>query len=180
MATSSAAGRSSSAVVWEGHPWVVPRLAGFTLVLLVIGVLLTWFEFRVGDALTHFFSIPLIGLTYGIIGVLWLIGALDLAILRASRKYTLRQSSMDIARGILSRKTFTLSAAGFSDLEVVQGIEGRLLDMGDIVMETDSRRDLRLKMIHDPMNVAAKIRSVMATPMVRLAPESVSPVVEKK
>ena len=92
-------------------------------------------------------------------------------ILRASYKYVLRQSSMDIARGIITKKTYTLSAAGFSDLEVIQGVGDRLLNMGAIVMETDSRKDLRLIMIRDPTRVASRIKQVMTTPMVRLAPE---------
>jgi len=179
MATRSAPVVKGSDIVWEGHPWVVPRLIGMTIVLLVLGVFLTWAEFRFGYALTHVFSVPLILLTYGGIGIIWILGALNLAILRARHKYTLRQSSMDIASGIISRKTFTVSAAGFSDLEVVQGIGGRILKMGTIVMETDSRRDLRLIMIHDPLNAAAKIRSVMSMPMVRLAPGGPPPVVDK-
>jgi hypothetical protein len=37
---------------------------------------------------------------------------------------------MDIARGIIAKKTYTLSAVGFSDLEVIQGFAGRLLGIG--------------------------------------------------
>ena len=119
-------------------------------------------------------------MTFFGLGVIWLAGALSLAILRASHKYVLRQSSLDIGRGILTRKIFTVSASGFSDLEVVQGIGGRILNMGNIVMETDSRRDLKLIMIRDPMEVAAKIRQVMTAPMVRIAPEIAAPGEQKK
>jgi hypothetical protein len=37
-------------------------------------------------------------------------------------------------------------------------------------METDIKRDLR-PMIRDPTSVASRIKQVMTTPMVRLAPE---------
>jgi membrane protein YdbS with pleckstrin-like domain len=160
-----------SSVLWVGRPWVVPRLAGMTIAILAIGLACAWAEFRSGMALTSFLHVPLIGITFFVLGFVWLLGALDLAILRASHKYVLRGSSLDIGRGILTRRIFTISDAGFSDLEVVQGIGGRILNMGNIVIETDSKRDLKLIMIHDPTEAAAKIRQVMTTPMVRIAPE---------
>jgi membrane protein YdbS with pleckstrin-like domain len=142
-----------------------------TIAIIALGVGLSWIEFRSGTALLSYFRVPLIAVTFLALGLVWLLGALSLAILRASHRYVLRQSSLDIGRGILTRRIFTVSAAGFSDLEVVQGIGGRILNMGNIVMETDSRRDLKLIMIHDPMDVASRIRQVMSTPMVRIAPE---------
>ena len=149
----------------------MPRLVAMTIVLVAVGLALSWAEYRSGVALLQFLRLPLIAVTFLALGAIWLVGALSLAILRASYKYVLRQSSLDIGRGILTRKMFTISAAGFSDLEVVQGIGGRILNMGTIVMETDSRRDLKLIMIRDPMEVAAKVRQVMTSPMVRIAPE---------
>ena len=171
---------AQSSVLWVGHPWVGPRLAAMTIALVAVGVALSWAEFRSGIAFVAFLRVPLIAVTFFGLGVLWLLGALSLAVFRASYRYVLRQSSLDIGRGILTRKIFSVSAAGFSDLEIVQGIGGRVLNMGDIVMETDSRRDLKLIMIHDPMEVAAKIRQVMTTPMVRLAPEIAAPAGQKK
>lgn len=160
---------------WQGHPWVVPRLIAGTTVLVVIGLVLTLAEVRLGVAMLRATSIPVLGWTYGVMGIVWLLSALGLAILRASHKYVLRQSSLEVGQGILSRKIYTLSAAGFSDLEVIQGIGGRMLNMGDIQLETDSSRDLRMVMIRDPMGVASRIRQVMATPMVRIAPEVAPP-----
>ncbi|MDA4134204.1 MAG: hypothetical protein OK441_01370 [Thaumarchaeota archaeon] len=170
---STTAGRvpEQTEVLWVGHPWVVPRFVGATIILLALGVMATWAEFTYGIALRSAGPVSLLLTTYGAIGIVWLIIVISLLILRASYKYVLRQSSMDIARGIITKKTYTLSAAGFSDLEVIQGVGDRLLNMGAIVMETDSRKDLRLIMIRDPTRVASRIKQVMTTPMVRLAPE---------
>jgi len=74
--------------------------------------------------------------------------------------------------GILSRTIYTVSAAGFSDLQVVKSIAGRILNTGTIIIETDSDRDIKLKMVHDPVVVARKLREVMTVPLVRVAGES--------
>jgi hypothetical protein len=37
------------------------------------------------------------------------------------------------------------------------------------VIETDSDRDLRLRMIHDPIKVSTKLRQVMTVPVVRVS-----------
>jgi uncharacterized membrane protein YdbT with pleckstrin-like domain len=118
--------------------------------------------------------------TYGLVALVWFIGAVRLALLRASHKYTLRGSSLEIQRGVLSRKIYTVSAAGFSDLEVLKSITGRILNMGTIVIETDSNRDLKLIKIRDPIKVSTMIRQVMTVPMVRLAPEGPAPAVQNQ
>ena len=180
MEVKSVRAPTQSSILWVGHPWVVPRLAAMTIAIVAIGVGLGWAEFRSGVLFLTIMRVPLVAVTFLALGVVWLIGALSLAILRASHKYVLRQSSLDVGRGILARKIFTISASGFSDLEVVRGIGGRILNMGNIVMETDSRRDLTLIMIHDPTDAAAKIRQVMTTPMVRVAPEIMPAAGQKK
>ncbi len=50
------------------------------------------------------------------VALLWLAYALKLAVMRASKTYTLRRSSLEIERDIAGKKIFTMSAAGFSDL----------------------------------------------------------------
>jgi hypothetical protein len=160
-----------SDVLWRGHPWVAPAFLGYTAAALAGAIILTWLEVSFGIAFLSGFSLPLLLLTYLLIFLLWVVSALNLAALRASSAYTLRGSSLEIAHGILGKKIFTLSAAGFSDLEVIQGLSGRVLNMGDIIMETDSRRDLRMRRVRDPIKVSAMIRQVMTTPMVRISPE---------
>jgi membrane protein YdbS with pleckstrin-like domain len=157
-----------SDVLWRGRPWVVPAFVGDTIAVVAFAIALTWLELVLHFAFVSISSIPILALTYFGILLVWLIAAANLAVIRASSIYTLRNSSLEVSHGIIGKRVFTLSAAGFSDLEVIQGPLGRLLTMGEIVMETDSHRDLRLSRVRDPMKVSAMIRQVMTVPVVRL------------
>ncbi len=165
----------ASSVVWEGHPWITPGLIGLTIEVIALAIILSWVELVTGIGFRGFASVPLLAWTYGLVFVLWLIGAMRLAMIRASSHYTLRGSSLEIQHGILSRRIFTVSAAGFSDLQVVKNVVGRILNTGTIIVETDSDRDIKLKMVHDPVAVSRKIREVMTIPLVRVSGESPAP-----
>jgi uncharacterized membrane protein YdbT with pleckstrin-like domain len=167
---------SASQVVWEGHPWVVPGLIGLTIEVVALAIILSWVEIVTGAGFQSLLTVPLLGWTYAAVFVIWLAGALRLALIRASSHYTLRGSSLEIQHGILSRRIFTVSAAGFSDLQVIKSIVGRILNTGTIVIETDSNRDIKLNMVHDPVPVSRRIREVMTVPLVRVAGESPPPV----
>jgi uncharacterized membrane protein YdbT with pleckstrin-like domain len=163
-------GSSGSDVLWEGGPWVTPGLVGVTLEAAALIVFLTWLELvplKVG-------SLFILGATYLIVGALWLTGVARLELLRLSNHYALRDSSLEIRHGIVGKKVFTVSAAGFSDLEVSKTLVGRILNRGDIVVETDSDRDIGLTRIRDPMKVASMIRQVMTVPLVRVRPSGES------
>lgn len=165
----------ASSVVWEGHPWVMPGLIGLTIEVVALAIILSWAEVVTGYALQAFMTIPFLILTYAAVFVIWLIGALRLALIRAASHYTLRGSSLEIQHGILGRRIYTVSAAGFSDLQVIKSIVGRILNTGTIIIETDSDRDIKLKMVHDPVAVARRIREVMTVPLVRVSGESPQP-----
>jgi uncharacterized membrane protein YdbT with pleckstrin-like domain len=155
-------------VFWEGSPWILPALVGLTVVSVALVISLTWVEL----AILRVGSFYIVGATYLLIALFWLVRALRLALVKWSNHYALRGSSLEVRRGILGKKIFTLSAAGFSDLEVTKSLSGRILNMGSIVMETNSDRDLRLVRIRDPIKVSSMIRQVMTVPMVRVASEA--------
>jgi membrane protein implicated in regulation of membrane protease activity len=157
-----------SRVIWEGSPWIAPGLVGVTIESVALAISLTWVEL----AVLQVGSLYLVGATYLLIGLFWLIRAVRLALVRWSNHYALRGSSLEVRSGILGKKIFTLSAAGFSDLEVTRSLTGRILNMGSIVMETNSERDLKLVRLRDPVNVSSMIRQVMTVPMVRVANEA--------
>ena len=163
-------------MVWEGHPWVTPGLVGLTIEVVALAIILSWVELLSGIALRTLIGIPDIVWTYAAVFAIWLIGSLRLALIRASSHYTLRGSSLEVQHGILSRRIFTVSASGFSDLQIIKNIVGRILNTGTIIIETDSDRDIKLKMVHDPITVARRIREVMTVPLVRVAGESPPPV----
>ncbi len=127
-------------VDWTGHPWVVPAFIWLTVEAVALGIVLATGEFLGNLAFRHMGPFGLIAWTMGFVFLLWLIGSLRLAVLRASNKYVLRGSSLEIQHGLLSKRIYTVSAAGFSDLEVIKSITGRILNMGTIVIETDSDR----------------------------------------
>jgi membrane protein implicated in regulation of membrane protease activity len=160
----------SATIDWQGHPWMTPALIWLTVEALALAIILSWIELFGRVAFMHIGSVPLLDATLGFVILFWLIGALRLAITRATNKYTLRGSNLEIQHGIIGKRIFTISAAGFSDLEVLKSVTGRLLNMGTIIVETDSHRDLKLINIRDPIRVGDMIRQVMTVPTVRVAP----------
>jgi uncharacterized membrane protein YdbT with pleckstrin-like domain len=166
---------AASEVLWQGHPWITPALGGLTIEAVALAIVLSWVEFATGIAFKATGPVPLLVVSSGLVFLLWLGGAFRLALVRASSHYILRGSSLEIQHGILSRRIFTASAAGFSDLQVIKSVWGRILNTGSIVIETDSDRDLKLAMVHDPINVSMKIRQVMTVPVVRVSSEQPVP-----
>lgn len=150
--------------IWVGRPWVTPGLVALTLEASVLAVAVTYAE--VGLLSLGF---PILGPSLLLVGLLWLLGVARLELLAVSNLYTLRNSSLEIEKGILRKANFTVSAAGFSDLEVTRSILGRILNVGDVVVETDSHRDLTLMKVRDPMKVSAMIREIMTVPTVRVS-----------
>ena len=61
-------------------------------------------------------------------------------------------------------------SSGFSDLEVIKTILGRILNSGDIVVRTQSEGDWEKRMVkvRNPSKVADEIREVMTKPVVRV------------
>ena len=169
-----------SQIDWVGHPWVAPALLWLTIEAVALAIALLWVESIGNFTNVSVGPLPLVAATILFVLFVWFVGAIRLAALRASNKYTLRGSSLEIQRGLLSRKIFTVSAAGFSDLEVVKNIPGRILNMGTIIIETDSNRDLKLIKIRDPIKVSTMIRQVMTVPTVRVAPPEQPTTIPKK
>ncbi len=113
-------------------------------------------------------GIPLVFWTIIAFLIVLMVSLLHLVLLRASNTYILRNDSLEVRYGILTSKTFTLSAGGFSDLEVIRSVSGRIIGMGDMVIRTQGERDVKMVMVRHPLEVADEIRQVMARPIVRV------------
>ena len=154
---------SEKDVIWEGSPWVAPGVAVLTAEAILLFVALSYVEVAWiglhGGALA---------VTLFLVALLWLVGAARLEILAWSNHYSLRRSSLEVEQGIVEKRVFTVSAAGFSDLEVTRSLSGRVVNTGNIVVETDSHRDIALLRVHDPIMVSRLIRQVMTVPLVRV------------
>ena len=159
-------------VAWRGHPWILPSVITVSVVAIVIALLLAWLELRFDVAGFPILSLPLILWTSLAIFLVWLIVLVRYLLLRASDTYVLRRNSLEVERGIASKRSQVLAATGFSDLQLTRTISGRILNVGDIVVRSDSGQELKLKAVHSPVKVSAMVREVMSTPTVRLAPES--------
>jgi Bacterial PH domain len=151
-------------VVWEGSPWVAPGLAALTAEAVLLAVALFYVELAWLPV-----DLSELGGTLLLVALLWLVGAARLEFLAWSNHYSLRSSGLEVEHGIVTKRVFTVSAAGFSDLEVTRSLRGRIVNTGDIVVvETDSHRDLALLRVRDPIRVSTMIRQVMKAPLVRV------------
>jgi uncharacterized membrane protein YdbT with pleckstrin-like domain len=155
-------------LIWSGRPWIGPSLALRTIGAIVVGFLaiVALLDLDVGFSLLGF---PLYVWVLLIIAVAWLASITGLLVLRASSKYVLRRSSMEVDRGIVSRRSLVISPSAFSELEVDQGVVGRMLNYGSLEVRSQGGQQLNLRLIHDPNGVSSKIRDAMTIPTVRLA-----------
>jgi uncharacterized membrane protein YdbT with pleckstrin-like domain len=118
--------------------------------------------------------------TFLVVLVVWVFSMLHLVLLRVSLTYVLHDDSLEIRSGILTSRAFVVSPSGFSELEVFRSVVGRIVESGDIVIETQSEKDnvVRMVRVRNPLKVADQIREVMARPVVRI--EGSEPREEKK
>lgn len=156
--------------VWTGKPWILPSALVRTIVILVVAVAASWLEFSFD--LTYItnpvLNMPILYWTILAFLIIWVASLLHLLLLRASNTYILRNDGLEVRYGILSSKSFVLSPSGFSDLEVIRSVSGRIIGIGDMVIRTQGERDVTMVMVKHPLDVTDKIRKVMARPIVRI------------
>ncbi len=169
-------------IIWEGRPWIVPAAIGRTMVFIIVAGVIIWFEFLSGTAFDRIANIQILIWTILVLLIIWLIGLLDLIILRASHRYMLRSDSLEIKTGIVSLKQFMIVPSGFSDLETRQSIIERALGYGSIVVHSQSETDPDRTMVkvRNPSKVAEQVRYVMARPIVRMERPEPEPQEPKK
>jgi uncharacterized membrane protein YdbT with pleckstrin-like domain len=166
-------GRStSSSVIWEGRPWIAPAAAARTVLVVAVGLLFVWLEYFTGTANDPILGVAVVYWTIAAFFVVWLAGIAGLLVQRATNKYTLRVDGLEIRTGVFTSRSFVLVASGFSDLEVIRGVVGRIIEYGDIIIRTQSERNAQEVMVkvRDPLKVAEQIRYVMGRQIVRVEP----------
>jgi uncharacterized membrane protein YdbT with pleckstrin-like domain len=179
-------------VLWVGKPWIVPSVLTRSVLIVAVAIVVVWLEFLFGVANTTLasvlpsVSVPIISdwtllLWTGLVLVLvWVFSMVHLVLLRVSLTYVLHDDSLEIRSGILTSRAFVVSPSGFSELEVFRSVVGRIVESGDIVIETQSEKDnvVRMVRVKNPLRVADQIREVMSRPIVRI--EGSQPREEKK
>ena len=162
-------GMTESDILWHGRPWIGPSVA-FRAIGAVAMAVVAYLLLSMGGIQTlQLLSFPLYLWVFGAIGLAWLASLAGLLVLRASMKYTLRRSSMEVIRGIVGKRSLVVSPSAFSELEVDQGVVARMLNYGSLEVRSQGGQQLNLLLIRNPNEVSAKIREVMATPTVRIA-----------
>lgn len=159
--------KTNDDVLWSGRPWIMPQVVGVTILIVALGIVAVWLEFILQDAFIPVLGMSLILWTFIVLGVIWLILVLRLALQRATERYTLRRIGVEVERGILGKRNIVLSTGGFSDMQVLRSITGRLLNVGDIVIRSEGEHDIRLRKIRKPVETMQQIRDVMSRPLVK-------------
>lgn len=163
----------SANIIWTGKPWITPGVIVRTIIVFVAAIVIVWLEFVFDLAsvpIPVLSVMPVVLLTAIAFFLIWLFSLFHLLLVRASSTYVLHNDSLEIRTGILTSKSFVVSASGFADLEVVRTVSGRILESGDIIIRTQSETgaERRIQRIRNPLKVADQIRQVMARPIVRI------------
>lgn len=158
-----------SRTLWSGRPWVLPAVLSKSITVIAVTVLTFWLEFLFGVAYFSAPIMPIIVWTALALFTAWLASIVQSLLLRASNSYILKEDGLEVRVGIVTSKSFVISPAGFSDLEVVRSLSARIVNSGDIVIHTQGDSDIRMERVRSPLKVAAQIREVMARPFARTA-----------
>jgi uncharacterized membrane protein YdbT with pleckstrin-like domain len=161
--------KAQSGILWRGKPWIGGRVTAYAALAIAAAVVLTWVEFFFGVASILILGVNLLFWTYAIIFLAWFFSILRSLIVRASHTYILRDTSLSIETGILSKRTVVVSSGAFADLIVIRSILGRILSVGDISIRTEGDTTFRLKHVRHPVEISNMIRDVMTRPVVRAA-----------
>jgi uncharacterized membrane protein YdbT with pleckstrin-like domain len=167
---SNTASQSSGSILWKGKPWILPGLIARTAVIIAVAVVALWLEFFFQYTDKSFLGLTLTWWTAIALMLVWIFSLAHLLLLRASNTYILRNDSLEIRTGILTSQSFIIAASGFADMEVKRSVSGRIMNVGDIIIRSQSETspDREMERVRDPLAVAEQIRQVMAEPAVRI------------
>lgn len=155
-------------VVWAGKPWTVPAAVLRTVTVIVVAILFFWLELFSGVASDGLVGLPVWAWTFLVFGVIWLISMCELLIFRLSNSYVLRQDGLEIKQGILRLHSFVVTPSGFGDMLVYQPIGGRIFGYGDITVNSQGKRETRMRLVRHPFKVADMMRDILGKPIVRV------------
>jgi membrane protein YdbS with pleckstrin-like domain len=159
---------SGNSLVWTGKPWILPGVVGRTIFVLVAAVLVVWLEVALDVASATFLGLEVVLWTGLLFFSVWLFSLMHLVLLHASNDYILRSDSLEVRTGILATRSFVIVPSGFSDLEVDIPVSGRILNLGDIIVHSQSESNVLMVRVRDPVKVAERIREIMERPIVRI------------
>jgi membrane protein YdbS with pleckstrin-like domain len=161
----------STSPLWTGRPWILPGVLARTVLILAVAILVFWAEITFNIAFSAILGLQIILWTALLFFLAWLVSLVHLLLLRASNHYVLKKDSLEIKNGILGTKSFVIVPSGFADLEVDRSLSGRILNMGNIIVRSQSETDSVMVRVRDPLTVAERVREVLSRPIVRIEPD---------
>lgn len=141
------------AVVWSARPHLIAavRLVAFGLAIAVSGIALLGIAWDgLGPTFGLLFGGPSIAL--GVLVAVW--GGLR----RRTTVYVLTDRAVYRRRGFTTGEPSRLALSAARDVSIEVGPIGRLLSVGDVVVNTDDDQ-IRLGSIADPGDVAERVRT---------------------
>ena len=156
------------APVWIGKPWITPAAIIRTLVVVIIAIIILLLEATFEGLGYGLLGLPIWVWTIIVFVVIWLISLLELLVLRLSNTYILRQDGLEIRSGIIRLHSFVVTPSGFGDLLVYQSIGGRIFGYGEITVNSQGERQIKLRLVHNPFGIADTMRDIMGKPIVRV------------
>jgi hypothetical protein len=151
-----------------GKPWILPAAIIRTITVIIFALLFSLLEYYSGGAFLNLFGLPVIAWTILIFLAIWLISILELILFRISHSYMLRQDGIEVRSGIIRLHSFVVTPAGFGDLLVYQSIGGRIFGYGDLTVNSQGERQIKLRLVRRPFEVADTVRDIMGKPIVRV------------
>jgi uncharacterized membrane protein YdbT with pleckstrin-like domain len=153
-----------------GKPWILPSVLFRTFLVVLVAIGVSWLEFYFNVAYSVIQGVQVILWTIFGFSLIWLLSIIGLLLLRTTYTYILRDDSLEIRVGVLTARTSVIASSGFSDLEIIRTIPGRILNSGDIVVRTQSEGDWEKRMvkIRNPLKVGDEIRKVLTKPTFRV------------
>lgn len=168
--------------VWLGRPsvsvfYIIYGIISIAVIAVLVGLEL-WAGGRIpGGRLLFPKSIafggkvipyPVEVATTTIVIVAYLVKDLQLAILRASHKYVLREDGLYVDRGIFNLQNTFIAPMAFSDARLNLPVSLRLVHRGNIIVDANDNRHFQLLLIKNSVEVQDLIRRTLGHPVVRV------------
>jgi uncharacterized membrane protein YdbT with pleckstrin-like domain len=175
---------SSQSVLWTAKPWILPGTILRTVAVMIVAIIVFWIELYsvIADFSFPDIPLPLWAWTALAFFIIWILSMLHLLLLKATNTYVLHSDSLEIRTGIITQRSNVIAPSGFSDLEVVRSIPARIINSGDIIVriQTETKYNLKMTRVRDPLRAADQIRQIMARPIVRIEGSQPGPPDQKK
>lgn len=165
-------------LVWRSRPSISPLVVIYGIVSMIVLLILVTLEYVAGsnsttllpasiDAGGTIIYYPVELATAIVIILIFIAKALGLFLLRARSRYELYDDGLYVNLGILNLESTFVSPMAFSDARLIRTVSLRIVQRGNIIVDSNDGRHFYLKLIKDPLTVQSLIRTTLGRPRVR-------------